>query len=163
MEKSNLREKIKREKIIVISVLVIILIVILVLVAFKLEVFSGSVIQNPDKAEEFSYQKYKQICSKDDDYFEELAGLAGGGSKKVREIKEKSIFCQTSEKQEITKEQLEDMACECLEREIKKCQQGWQLIGNFCYKGKDMTSILKKCSFYKCEGNYYVEVERKEV
>lgn len=160
---NNQGKKIKKEKVIVISILLVVMLLILVLLAIKLNIFSGFAVSSEnEEKEKLIYHSYKQICSKDEDYFKELAMLVGGSSKKLREIKSKSIYCHTSDVRNITKREFEDMSCECLERDRRGCLDGWELRGNICYKEKLYTNSLKACSFYRCDGNYYVEVFEKE-
>ncbi len=48
--------------------------------------------------------------------------------------------------------------CECVERELRACPEGFELNGTLCIKGEDFTNALLKCSKYSC--NYTVEVRR---
>ncbi len=47
--------------------------------------------------------------------------------------------------------------CECIEREIRACPEGYELDGKLCKRGKDFTNPLLKCSKYMC--NYTVEID----
>src|SRR3989344_6885258 len=163
-KEQNNKDRIKREKILIISILGIILVLIVIFILFKIGVFTNST-NEIFEPEEYVYYKYKQICSKDDDYFEELAWLASGMTGKnmnstMREIKSKSTFCDTTNMINITKNELEDLTCECAERGIKMCYEGWILVEGVCRQGSKLTNPLKACSFYKCEGNYFVEVRK---
>jgi len=146
--------KIAGEKTVVIAVLITVLIIILALVGIKLGLFSGFSVKNIEEESKLSYLSYKQICSKDNSYFQELAEV----NETIREVKEKSSFCTTSEKEKVDEDYLDDMNCECLENEIRECKEGWVLEGKYCYKDKLYTSSLKACSFYSCQDNRYVEV-----
>ena len=160
---------IKKEKIAVISLLLVVVVLMLVLLAFKLNIFSGFATffeddtNNEEPEEKFVYYSYKQICSKDEDYFEELAGLVGGDfNKRVREIKSKSNYCKTSDVRNITSEELNNMMCECIEKNWRVCQAGFEFKNGYCIRGNSYTNSIKACSFYRCEGNYYVEILKKE-
>tara|TARA_Y100000310_G_C20521470_1_gene733904 strand:+ start:501 stop:983 length:483 start_codon:yes stop_codon:yes gene_type:complete len=159
-----MKKDIKKEKKVIVSILIVVALLILILVAFRLNVFSGfSIFSNGGEYEErFIYHDYKQICSQDESYFENLAWLIKGDSKKIREIKFKSAYCDTTDVRNITKAEFEDIECECLERNWRRCQEGWVFRDGFCYKGDSFTNSIKVCSFYKCEGNHFVEVYKKE-
>ena len=161
----NPDKNIKKEKKVIISALIVVMVLLMILLAFRLDVFSGFAVSSDDEPEdELIYRSYKQICSKDNDYFEELAGLVGGDKdKRIREIKAKSGYCKTSDIKNITKTEVEDMECGCVERNWRKCPLGWELKKNYCYKGKAYTNSLIVCSFYRCEGNYFVEALKNEI
>lgn len=165
MKYADKKDIYKKEKIIVISILAIILLIILILVLIKMDVFSGFAIFNSDEPEEKKiYQVYQQQCSKEEAYFEELAVLVGGSQKKLREIKEKSMFCETSEKQNLSENEFEDLNldCRCTEYGKRECLEGWELKGNYCWKENLYTNPLRACRYYECEKNYYAEVFEEE-
>lgn len=48
--------------------------------------------------------------------------------------------------------------CECVERELRACPEGFELDEKTCRRGSDFTNSLLKCSKYAC--NYTVEVNK---
>jgi len=48
--------------------------------------------------------------------------------------------------------------CECVEKNLRFCPEGFELDGKLCRRGKDFTNSLLKCSKYSC--NYTVEVNK---
>jgi len=44
--------------------------------------------------------------------------------------------------------------CECLARERLACGfSGYEVVGNFCMKEKNITNPIRKCSKYNCNGD----------
>lgn len=164
--KEKIQNSMKRK--IIVSILVLVIIVLAVNFVFPGKI-TGLLTEflGDEEKELLTYMSYKQVCEKEDWYFEKLAEFVGGTSKKVREIKWKSSFCTESEIQNMTMDEFEhsDLNCECQENNIRTCPTGWEMDGGFCKLDNKFTNPFKLCSFYKCEEDYYVEVivnEEKE-
>ena len=155
MKKNKNKNKYAR---ILIVLLLIIIIAIIILHSFiKTEEKPNIVVS---KATAYTYSAYQENCTKNDTYFEEIAKLMGGiNYSLVKQAKQNSTYCVYSETSSITEEEVENMTCSCVERNLKSCPEGYTLSEHqeFCIKGESVTSLLKSCSAYKCENNLYVE------
>ncbi len=140
----------------VIGIIALVLILVLIFV-----VFGGSIFKENKK----TYLVYQLPCDKEEGYFEDISIAAWGRIdvvKIVKEIKNQSNYCEKSEVKEMTFDEVDKLKlkCECIERAIFTCPEGFELDGELCVKKDEnrFTSRLKACSMYACENDYYIEV-----
>ena len=115
--------------------------------------------------EKYYYYSYKQDCKKNNSYYEELSYLAYKFINKswIKEFKDISVYCSKSDENNLTKDEFEDFSfklkCKCFEYNIKACPKEFELVGDSCYskEKKLFTNVLKICSRYECENNYFAE------
>ncbi len=154
IKKIEKRKERKKDKTLIIGIIVLGIIIIIAL--------AGTL----TKQEQKLYKAYQQECRKEEGYFEDISKVKYGGDINrgfIQNYKKNSTYCNTSEAEEMTKLEFEDFKeeykCKAYAWEGRRyCSDGWELEGKYCYSGNYVTYSLIACSLYKCEDNYYVEV-----